>query len=77
MPTEINSGAYECYPSPKHPSIHEVFLAGWGMPMGELFDLRELGATCARLKQWTFLFASMGLNIDGGIATPPNAQAIL
>ena len=45
--------------------------------MGELFDLRELAATCARLKQWTFLFASMGLNIDGGIATPPNAQAIL
>jgi hypothetical protein len=45
--------------------------------MGELFDLRELATTCASLKQWTFLFASMGLNIDGGIATPPNAQAIL
>lgn len=43
------------------------------MPIGELFDLRELAATCGRLKKWTFLFASTGLNIDGGIASPPNA----
>jgi hypothetical protein len=70
-------GAYERYPSPVFPSIHEVFLAGWGLPMGELFDLRELAETCARLKQWTFLFTSMALNIDASIATPPNAQAIL
>ncbi|GFZ45961.1 hypothetical protein JCM24511_03694 [Saitozyma sp. JCM 24511] len=69
--------AYECYPAPAPPSIHEVFLAGWGMPIGELFDLRELSAACTRLKQWTFLFTSMVLNIEGGIASPPNAQAIL
>ncbi|OCF35856.1 hypothetical protein I317_05078 [Kwoniella heveanensis CBS 569] len=72
-----DTGAYEVYPSPKSPSIHEVFLAGWGLPMGELFDLRELAATCEKYKQWTFMFTSMGLNLDGGIATPPNAQAIL
>lgn len=69
--------AYEAYPS-KYPLIaHEVFLAGWGLPIGELFDLRELAKECAEKKQYDFLFTSMPLNIDGGIASPPNAQAIL
>jgi hypothetical protein len=47
------------------------------MPIGELFNLEELGAKCAEYQQWSFLFTSMGLYIKGGIATPPNAQAIL
>ncbi|WWC64903.1 uncharacterized protein I303_107517 [Kwoniella dejecticola CBS 10117] len=72
-----DTAAYENYPAPQPPSIHEVFLAGWGMPIGELFDLRELAAQCERLQQWTFFFSSMVLNIEGGIASPPNAQAIL
>ncbi|WVW86489.1 hypothetical protein I302_108537 [Kwoniella bestiolae CBS 10118] len=72
-----DTAAYENYPSPRQPSIHEVFLAGWGMPIGELFDLRELAQECERLQQWTFFFTSMVLNIEGGIASPPNAQAIL
>jgi hypothetical protein len=71
------SVAYEAFPSKFSPSIHEVFLAGWGLPLGELFDLRKLSAECHRLQQYTFLFASCGLNLSGGIATPPNAQAIL
>lgn len=54
-----------------------MFLAGWGLPLGELFDLRKLSEECARLNQYTFMFTSMGLNLEGGIATPPNAQAIL
>ncbi|WVR09352.1 hypothetical protein IAU60_006418 [Kwoniella sp. DSM 27419] len=72
-----DTAAYENYPSPQPPSIHEVFLAGWGMPIGELFDLRELAKQCQRLQQYTFFFSSMVLNIEGGIASPPNAQAIL
>ncbi|WWC95059.1 hypothetical protein V866_001911 [Kwoniella sp. B9012] len=72
-----DTAAYENYPSPRSPSIHEVFLAGWGLPIGELFDLRELAKECERLQQWTFFFSSMVLNIEGGIASPPNAQAIL
>jgi hypothetical protein len=59
------------------PSIHEVFLAGWGLPIGELLDLRELSAECQRFGQYTFFFTSMPLYIEGGIASPPNAQAIL
>ena len=70
------SPAYECH-SPKGLELHQAFLAGWGMPIGELFDLRELAAACERLQRWTFLLTSMPLYIEGGIASPPNAQAIL
>lgn len=70
--------AFEAWPPTfKTPAIHEVFLAGWGLPLGELFDLRELSRKCKELNQYTFLFTSCGLNIVGGVATPPNAQAIL
>ncbi|WVW78052.1 hypothetical protein I302_100003 [Kwoniella bestiolae CBS 10118] len=73
-----DSPAYERMPFPaKDLSLHAVFLAGWGMPIGELFDLRELAETCDRLKKWTFMFTSMPLLIPGGVASPPNAQAIL
>lgn len=47
------------------------------MPIGELFDLEQLGRECHRLKQYTFLFTSMVLYVEGGVASPPNAQAIL
>jgi hypothetical protein len=67
---------YENLPHSSQPSCHDVFLAAWGMPIGELFDLRELSKTCQYFKRWTFFFASMPLNIEGGIASPPNAQAI-
>ncbi|BEJ13946.1 hypothetical protein CspHIS471_0311200 [Cutaneotrichosporon sp. HIS471] len=69
---------YEVYPFvPGQLTCHEVFLAGWGLPIGELFDLRKLAKICEEKKQWTFFFSSMPLNLDGGIASPPNAQAIL
>ncbi|OCF36999.1 hypothetical protein I316_01597 [Kwoniella heveanensis BCC8398] len=70
--------SYESWPAPDGQlSCHQVFLAGFGLPIGELFDLRELAEQCKRLNRWTFFFASCGLYVDGGIATPPNAQAIL
>lgn len=62
---------------PEKPCIHEVFLGGWGLPLGELFDLRELSAKCAELKQYTFFLTTMAFNLEGGIGSPPNAQAIL
>ncbi|KAK8858930.1 hypothetical protein IAR55_003161 [Kwoniella newhampshirensis] len=69
--------AYESWPSLSPLSNHQVFLGGWGMPIGELFDLRELAQKCEELGRWTFFFTSMVLNVVGGIASPPNAQAIL
>jgi hypothetical protein len=58
-------------------AMHEVFLAGWGMPIGEMFYLEELAEQCRRLGRWTFFFTSEPLNVNGGVASPPNALAIL
>ncbi|WWC89592.1 uncharacterized protein L201_004517 [Kwoniella dendrophila CBS 6074] len=70
--------SYESWPPPSDKlSCHQVFLAGFGLPIGELFDLRELSQQCEKYNKYTFFFTSMGLNVPGGIATPPNAQAIL
>ncbi|CZT11615.1 uncharacterized protein RAG0_15692 [Rhynchosporium agropyri] len=57
--------------------MHEWLLAGWGMPIGELFDLDKLAKECARLKKWTFFFSSVPLHVQGGVASPPNGVAIL
>jgi hypothetical protein len=73
----ISRVAYEVHPFQHSPSIHETFLGGWGLPIGELFDTRQLAKKCKELNQYTFFFTSMVLNVPGGIASPPNAQAIL
>ncbi|KAG9250977.1 uncharacterized protein F5Z01DRAFT_693296 [Emericellopsis atlantica] len=56
--------------------LHEWCLAGWGMPLGELFNLETLSQTCAEKKRYTFFFSSMPLNVRGGVASPPNGVAI-
>ncbi|PCG96152.1 Putative cyclase [Penicillium occitanis (nom. inval.)] len=70
--------AYEAWPSPKSWGVcmHEVFLSGWGMPIGECWDLEELSATCAKVSRWTFMLTSQPLYLPGGVASPPNAIAI-
>ncbi|KAH8647660.1 putative cyclase-domain-containing protein [Xylariales sp. PMI_506] len=57
--------------------LHEWLLAGWGMPIGELFDLEKLAEECKRLRKWSFLFSSMPLHVPGGVASPPNSFAVL
>ncbi|KAK1637911.1 putative cyclase-domain-containing protein [Colletotrichum phormii] len=71
--------AYEAWPSPKPwgVSMHEVFLSGWGMPIGESFDLERLAVRCKELQRWSFMMVSVHLDIPGGIASPPSAVAIL
>lgn len=74
-----DTNAYEvCPPNQKlfGASCHEVFLSGWGMPIGELFDLEQLSVTCKKLGRYTFLLTSSPLNIEGGIASPANVLAI-
>ncbi|KAI8289519.1 hypothetical protein K4K60_008448 [Colletotrichum sp. SAR11_57] len=70
--------AYEAWPSPKlwGVSMHEVFLSGWGMPIGESFDLEDLAAKCNKEQRWSFMFVSVPLNVPGGVASPPGAVAI-
>ncbi|KAL3462400.1 hypothetical protein BJX64DRAFT_288302 [Aspergillus heterothallicus] len=56
--------------------LHPVLLAGFGMPIGELFDLERLSEYCEASNRWTFFFTSEPLNVIGGVASPPNALAI-
>ncbi|OBR11832.1 hypothetical protein CH63R_04128 [Colletotrichum higginsianum IMI 349063] len=61
--------SFECWPhrDPEH-WMHEVLLAGWGMPIGELFDLEALAERCRREGRWSFFVASKPCNIPGGVA---------
>ncbi|KAH7240763.1 uncharacterized protein BKA55DRAFT_648869 [Fusarium redolens] len=69
--------SWEVYPpSEGGVLMHEYMLAGWGMPIGELFDLERLAETCKQLNRWTFFMSSTPFNMKGGISSPPNAQAI-
>lgn len=43
--------------------LHEWLLAGWGMPIGELFDLKKLGEECRKRKRYTFFFSSVPLKV--------------
>lgn len=43
--------------------MHEWLLAGWGLPIGELFNLENLAAECAKKKKWSFFFSSVPLNV--------------
>ncbi|PQE12771.1 cyclase protein [Rutstroemia sp. NJR-2017a BBW] len=57
--------------------LHEWLLAGWGMPIGELFDLERLSEVCREKGKWEFFFSSVPLKVPGGVASPPNGVAIL
>jgi len=56
--------------------LHQYFLGLFGLHIGELWDLKELGETCKRLNKYSFLLTSSPLNVPGGIGSPPNAIAI-
>ncbi|OQV08809.1 hypothetical protein CLAIMM_13027 [Cladophialophora immunda] len=56
--------------------MHEVILSGFGLPIGELFDLEALARECNKQQRWTFFVTSMPLNVPGGVGSPPNAVAI-
>lgn len=68
--------SFECWPTQQPYLLHEVLLAGWGMPIGELFDLEKLAAHCAKTKRWSFFVTSEVCNVPGGVASPPNILAI-
>ena len=44
--------------------LHEWLLSGWGMPIGEIFDLESLAEECARRKRWSFFFSSVPLKVS-------------
>ncbi|KAK4493984.1 hypothetical protein PRZ48_015170 [Zasmidium cellare] len=68
--------SWEAWPTQKEWSLHEVMLAGWGMPIGELFDLEGLAKQCQEAKRWSFFLCSKPVYVPGGVASPPNVLAI-
>lgn len=70
--------AIERWPTPQGtPHMHQTLLGLWGMPIGEFFDLERLSEACKEAGKYTFFFTSWPLNVLGGVASPPNAAAIL
>jgi len=66
----------EVWPPQTEIAMHEVLLAGWGCPIGELFDLEALATYCKEIGRWTFFTTSEVCNVPGGVASPPNMLAI-
>lgn len=60
--------SFEAWPSKQPWLMHEVLLAGWGMPIGELFDLEALAEHCAEVKRWSFFLTSEVCNVPGAVA---------
>ncbi|KAF3770990.1 hypothetical protein M406DRAFT_245045 [Cryphonectria parasitica EP155] len=68
--------SFEAWPSQKDWALHEVLLAGYGCPIGELFWLEKLAETCKKEGRWSFFVSSEVCNVTGGVASPPNILAI-
>ncbi|KAK3326137.1 putative cyclase-domain-containing protein [Apodospora peruviana] len=56
--------------------LHNYFLTMFGLPIGELWDLKELGAYAKKTGRYSFMLTSAPLNHPGLVASPPNAVAI-
>ncbi|KAF3025869.1 hypothetical protein E8E14_014806 [Neopestalotiopsis sp. 37M] len=71
-----DSRSFEVWPCTEEQwHLHEWLLAGWGMPIGELFYLEDLAKVCASTGRYTFFLSSSPMNVPGGVASPPNALA--
>ncbi|KAI9275496.1 hypothetical protein BDA99DRAFT_430943 [Phascolomyces articulosus] len=57
-------------------TCHSQFLGGFGLPMGELFNLDPLAEDSAKDGVYEYFFTSAPLNKYQGLATPPNAICI-
>lgn len=45
-------------------TMHQWLLAGWGLPIGEMFDLEVLAEECRRLGRRTFFLSSIPLHVS-------------
>jgi hypothetical protein len=58
----------EVWPPARSPAMHEILLAGWGCPLGELFHLEKLAEYCEKVKRWSFFVVSEPCHVVGGVA---------
>lgn len=56
--------------------LHPYLLSLFGMPIGELWDLKALSRHCVKTGRYSFFFTSITLNVPGAVGSPPNALAI-
>jgi kynurenine formamidase len=56
--------------------LHIAMLPELGIPLGELWALREVVSTGRDLGRWEFLFVSVPLNMPGAFGSPANAVAV-
>lgn len=70
--------SFEVYPALQEEwDLHHFLLAGWGIPIGEMFDLEGLAELCKEVGRWTFFVSSSPLNCARGVSSPPNCMAIM
>lgn len=58
-------------------SLHQIFIGGWGQSILEFLDLERLSDELHAAGRSTFFLTVQTLNVVSGIASPPNAMAIL
>ncbi|KAJ4375805.1 hypothetical protein N0V83_001082 [Neocucurbitaria cava] len=56
--------------------LHQWLLGGWGVMIGEMWDLERLCEKAVELGRATCFVSSVPLKVPGGVASPPNAVAI-
>lgn len=57
-------------------AVHMILIRDMGLMLGEMFDLEELAADCARDQVYEFLFCSPVLKFTNAVGTPANPLAI-
>ncbi|KAJ8130590.1 hypothetical protein O1611_g3039 [Lasiodiplodia mahajangana] len=58
-------------------SLHQIFIGGWGQSIVEFLYLEELAEALHASGRWNFFMTMQNLNVVSGIASPPNALAII
>ena len=65
------------FEDPKLPlPFHMLAIRDMGLTLGEMFDLEELAADCARDGVYEFLFSAPALKITGAVGSPLNPLAV-
>ncbi len=68
--------AVEVLPVQGKDFLHRRLIPLLGMPIGELWDLEELGRDCREDQVYECFFVSSPLNLPAGVGSPANAYAI-
>ena len=56
--------------------LHELALAGLGMPVLDSLDLERLASEALKYQRWEFLFVAAPLRVPGGTGSPINPLAV-